>query len=498
MMGSHDSQKDLFSYHIDLDKRVRADNPLRQIAEQVDFTFVREAVKDCYGYNGNESVPPETVLKMMFLLFFENVSSERALMRMIPERLDYMWFLGYGLNDEVPHHSVLSKARKKWGPKVFEEFFIRVVWQCAQAGLVDGKKIFVDGSLVDANASKNSVLKGPPELIEGLKRAYGVEEAKLEALREGNLGNPYYEAVNKGVMSTTDPEAPVVKQGKGKESRPRYKNHRVVDDATGVITATETTPGDVEENEMLMGLIEGHEAATECSVETVVADCQYGTNENFRSCQERGIRSHMGDFRHSQMGKGRRAGIFGEGDFIYDAASDTYVCPAGERLRRRKHKTKRKAYEYAVPGRVCASCLLREQCTRAKHGAARTIKRHYNQEGIDAARAQSHSQQARRDRVKRKWFMEGSFGDAALKHGFKRARWRRLWRQQIQDHLIATVQNIRIMIRHAKPVGTPAAQEMSHFGVIEVVFGVMGDRTSQSKDCMRITRYAGATTFLMS
>jgi hypothetical protein len=41
---------------------------------------------------------------------------------------------------------------------------------------------------------------------------------------------------------------------------------------------------------------------------------------------------------------------------------------------------------------------------------------------------------------------EGSFADAANNHGFKRARWRRLWRQQIQDYLIAAIQNIRILL----------------------------------------------------
>lgn len=41
--------------------------------------------------------------------------------------------------------------------------------------------------------------------------------------------------------------------------------------------------------------------------------------------------------------------------------------------------------------------------------------------------------------------MEGSFAQAANKHHFKRARWRRLWRQQIQDWLIAAVQNIALL-----------------------------------------------------
>ena len=38
-------------------------------------------------------------------------------MQIIPERLDWLWFLGYDLEDEIPNHSVLSKAKKKGGRK---------------------------------------------------------------------------------------------------------------------------------------------------------------------------------------------------------------------------------------------------------------------------------------------------------------------------------------------------------------------------------------------
>jgi hypothetical protein len=61
------------------------------------------------------------------------------------------------LDDTVPNHSVLSKARKRWGQEVFVALFSRVVAQCVRAGLVEGTKIHADSSLVDANASLNSV-----------------------------------------------------------------------------------------------------------------------------------------------------------------------------------------------------------------------------------------------------------------------------------------------------------------------------------------------------
>lgn len=445
MMGKHQPQQALFSYHVDLDRRIRADHPLRRIDGLVDWGCIRNEVKDSYGYNGNVSVDPVQVMKLMFLLFYDNVASERELMRIVRERLDYLWFLGWGLDDEVPNHSVLSKARKRWGPEVFERLFLRIVQTCVEAGMVDGKKIHVDGSLVDADASKSSVVKGSPEMIAALRQVYQAQAKKLDEPEETATGSRHYETVNDRAVSTTDPDAALVRRNG--DSRPRYKHHRVVDDAKGVITALQTTPGSVKENGPLLGLVEQHEANTRVEVQTVVADRQYGTAENFRACYERGIRSHMGDLLEPQKEKGRREGIFPQEAFRYDERTNTYRCPAGETLTQRKHKARRKCFEYAAPTAICGACRLRAQCTRAQ-GTARSIKRHYGQEAIEKARTQSRSEAARRDRARRQWLLEGSFADAANNHGFKRARWRRLWRQQIQDYLIATIQNVRILLRH--------------------------------------------------
>lgn len=470
MMGRQTDQKELFSYSVDLDKRVRADNPLRAVDSRIDFSFVRDEVKEFYGYNGNESIDPAVIMKMMFLLFFDNVASERELMKIIAERMDYMWFLGYGLDDEIPNHSVLSKARARWGVDVFETLFIRIVAQCQLAGLIEGKKLHMDGSLVDANASNNAVLKGCPELIEQLREQLQGEMTKLDEPKD-DRARIYYERKNKGLLNTTDPDGAIVRKGKHDAPRTRYKTHRAVDDAHGIITATETTPGDVEENAKLMDLVDQHERNTQTTVDTVVADKQYGTADNFRECHESGIRSHMGDMLAPQLKKGRRKGIFGSDDFTYHAETDTFTCPAGQTLTRRKHKKKRKAYEYACSATTCRACELRPQCTKAK-GAARSVKRHYNQEAVDAGRAQSASTAGKRDRVRRKWLMEGSFADGANNHGFKRARWRRLWRQQIQDYMIAAVQNIRILIRHGdrKPIAAAQALQTELQNRIQAIY----------------------------
>lgn len=317
MMGQQKSERELFNYAVNLEKRVRSDHPLRRVAALIDFKFVREKVARCYGPKGNVSVDPEVIMKMMFLLFFDDVPSERELMKVIAERLDYLWFLGYGLDDEIPDHSVLSKARARWGKKVFESLFVRAIGQCVEAGLVDGGKLHVDASLVDADAAKESVIKGAPELIAALKRAYAATESKLSETTtpEG------YEAINDRMMSKTDPDAALVRRG-SEASRPRYHHHRVIDDRKGVITAVETTPGSIAENKKLLGLIEQHEANTARQAETIVADHKYGTQENYVACAERGLVSHMGDASKGQNNH-RDESIFPESAFTYDGASDT-------------------------------------------------------------------------------------------------------------------------------------------------------------------------------
>lgn len=98
MMGRQpDAQQKLFYPCLNLEKRIRKDHVLRKIAQIIDFEFIYKQVEDKYGSKGNVSVPPPVILKMMLLLIFYNVRSERELMQTIPERLDWLWFLGYDL-----------------------------------------------------------------------------------------------------------------------------------------------------------------------------------------------------------------------------------------------------------------------------------------------------------------------------------------------------------------------------------------------------------------
>jgi len=61
----------------------------------------------------------------------------------------------------------------------------------------------------------------------------------------------------------------------------------------------------------------------------------------------------------------------------------------------------------------------------------------------------AESKKARRDIKHRQDLSERSFA-WSTRYGYKRARWRNLWRMEIQDFLIAAVQNITILIKQPK------------------------------------------------
>jgi transposase len=442
MMGEQTGNQPKILYpHMNLEQRVPRTHLLRRIQEQIDFNFIYAEVRDTYGSNGNVSIPPPVILKMMLLLVLYNVRSERELMETIPMRLDWLWFLGYDIDSEVPNHSVLSKARARWGVEAFRRFFERIVWQCVEAGLVDGRKIFVDSSLVDADASNNSVIDTRSLKVQ-LQERYKELEARLEEKRESTDSSRRYVKENSRYISTTDPDASIVNRGKPKLS---YQVHRAVDGRSEVITATETTPGDINEAHEMIPLLESHHLNTGIKADTVVGDSKYGTVENFLACCDRGVEAHMPDLREFTLKRIEKLNIFSEERFEYDGESDTYRCPGGNRLKPRSLHKNRQSRDYAASQKVCAACQLREQCTRNKSG--RTIKRHLRQEELDGMREASRSARAKRDIKIRQHLMERSYARGTW-YGFDRARWRGLWRVEIQEYLISAVQNIQVLLRH--------------------------------------------------
>jgi IS5 family transposase len=443
MMGPRQQGRSkLFYTEFNLSQRIRPDHPLRRVLAVVDFDFIRRKVKPLYGRRGHPSVDPVVLMKLMFLLFYEQVPSERALMDRLPERLDWLWFCGYDLDDPVPDHSVISKARKRWGLAVFSDLFRQILDQCIAAGLVDGRWIHADSSVLEANADKTKLrtvlqLTGQ-SLYRQLDQAgepSAPEPAPVPPAAEG-LAEPENLPLGTAV-SPTDPEARLTR--KNGQTILGYKDHRIVDDRCGIITSTLTTDAARADGQVLIPALDQHQFNTGQAVRLAMADKAYGTAENYQKLLERGVTPCI-----PHQGRRHLPGKFLHRDFVYDPNTDQYRCPAGQELTIFKQSPDGTRF-YRAGRATCANCPLRPQCSDGRDG--RQITRNAGQDYIDRADQGLEPGQRKYFLRRRQIRAEGSFADAANRHGYKRARWRGLMKMTIQNLLIAMMQNLRKLIK---------------------------------------------------
>lgn len=148
----------LFSY-IDLEKRIRADHPLRlirQIANAALHALSGEFAK-LYSPIGRVSIPPERLLRALLLQAFYSIRSERQLVDRLDHDLLFRWFVGLGIEDPVWDATTFTKNRDRLlEGEVAGQFLAAVLSQARVKALLSSDHFSVDGTLLEAWASLKS------------------------------------------------------------------------------------------------------------------------------------------------------------------------------------------------------------------------------------------------------------------------------------------------------------------------------------------------------
>jgi transposase len=140
VMGTKDRNFAALPRNLSLEDLVPEDNFYRRLEERLDLSFVRELVRPLYAKGGRPSVDPVVFFKLQLVMFFEDLRSERQLMRVVSDRLSVRWYLGYDLFEPLPDHSSLTRIRDRLGLRVLRRFFERIVQECFDAGLWCGAR----------------------------------------------------------------------------------------------------------------------------------------------------------------------------------------------------------------------------------------------------------------------------------------------------------------------------------------------------------------------
>lgn len=451
MQGCKQFEPRLF-YQLSLEKLLPKEHLVRKLAETLDFSWVRSATARYYSHTGKPSIDPVVVTKLLLLGFLYNLDSERQLLREVQVNLAYRWYLGYDLDEEIPDHSILSKARRRLGVEFFEKLFEYILTGCQQAGLVKGENVLIDSTMVQANASLDSVTTlryQPREYWQQLEKTSGPENESdshqtpsSDDKQNERMGQkrPRAQRTCDKKYSTTDPQASL-QHRKGKGAQLAYKTHFLADEQSGIVTAVTASAAAVDDTAVVPRLLEQHEQRCG-SPKRAVADRLYGSQDCLGYLQERDIETVI-----RQRQGGNAHGGFDKSEFVYDADQDVYCCPAGQTLRRRRTQKKNNKAFYSADREVCQSCPLQNECVSAKSTTGvRQITR-FDTPYVARAEAACATVQGRRLLQKRQTCIEGLFGRAKSQHGLRRARWRGLSKMYLQSLLTAMVLNVKQLLQ---------------------------------------------------
>jgi transposase len=380
-----------------------------RLAQMLDLSFVYRLTAPLYAARlGRPSLDPVVFFKCMLVGFFENVVADTELEYRIADSLTLRRFLGYSLEERTPDESTLRKTRQRMPEEAFREVFSRVLDQCQAAGLLKGRAVGTDSTLVDANASMDSLHHKTlgctyGEYIVALRRqdqpTATREEAAAQDRKRGNG-----KASNQEWESRTDAEARVMQHADG-HTHLSYRVDTTVDLETGVIVTAGAELANVSDQaDFLQRVDEAEETLAErgLTLQAVVADKGHHSGENLAGIEERGLVGLI-----SSPSTSRGAPGFRREDFTYDAERDLFVCPSGVELRRRQ-MAEGAARQYQARGSECRACPHFGVCTKSKTGRSVSVPVH--EELIQANRERVRTPELRPLLQIRRQRGEGPFG----------------------------------------------------------------------------------------
>jgi transposase len=450
MMGQQLRTESLF-YYFRLQDQIPEDHLLRLVDRYVDFSFVRERLKDSYSSTGRPSIDPEVLLRLLLVGYLYGITSERRLLEEVRMHLAYRWFTRLGFEQELPDHSTFSKNRhgrfRQSG--VFREVFEEIVRRCLKAGLVEGQNLAVDGTLVRANASQHS--RVPRErLVEVAQTSRTVREYLVQLEQQNPVADPDDGVTAAETVSTTDPDAAWAIKG-GPAMLAYYDNY-LIDTHSRVILAVEATPARFRQETIAARRMLGRVEKLGLHLNSLGADKAYGSGEFLAWLLARGIQPHIPviDRRHQTQGR------FTRDVFRYEPKENAYYCPEGKPLHYRGQRRGSQGYLYRSTEAQCQGCPQKNCCTR---GPYRRLFVHWQEPVRQAVRAMAGTP-AYKSSQRARYKIEALFAELKQQVQLRRVRLRRTWNVTEQFLLAATAQNLKRLVhflaqREALELSTP-------------------------------------------
>ena len=277
---------------------------LNRILEAAGFdAFVEGLCAPFYATMGRPSLAPGRYFRLLLIGYFEGLDSERAIAWRAADSLSLRAFLHLATPVAPPDHSTISRTRRLFSVETHQAVFTWVLQQLAETGLVGGKTLGIDATMLEANAALRSIVRrdtgeGYTAFLTGLAKASGIETPTAEDLARFDRKRKK-KTSNKEWTHPHDPDAKVAKMKDG-STHMAHKVEHAVDMETGVVGVTVQGADEGDTTTIVETLITAAEEveavlAGEAGVAEVVADKGYHSNETLVGLAAVDIRSYIAE-----------------------------------------------------------------------------------------------------------------------------------------------------------------------------------------------------------
>lgn len=259
------------------------------------------------GNAGRPGIDPVVYLKMIMVGFFEDLPSERAIAARCADSMSIRAFLNYSLEEKTPDHSSFTVIRQRLGLEIYQRIFTLTLQALREHGLLRGKNLGIDSSVIEANASLRALVHRNTaeqywDYVKRLAAENGIDPSDTGAVRKFDRHRPG-KGSNQQWQNPHDPDAKIGRTKDGATDM-IYKPEAVVDLDTGAIVQADVHPGDqADHREMATRVLEAQQTINEATgkkpdtltVRSVTSDKGYYAVGELQALQHEGIRTVISD-----------------------------------------------------------------------------------------------------------------------------------------------------------------------------------------------------------
>lgn len=256
---------------------------------------------------GRPGIDPVVYLKMIMVGFFEDLPGERAIAARCADSMSIRAFLKYELHEKTPEHSSFTVIRQRLGLGIYQQIFTLTLQALREHGLLRGKNLGIDSSVIEANASLRALVHRNTEeqywdYVKRLAAQAGIDPEDAAAVRRFDRHRPG-KGSNQEWQNPHDPDAKIGRTKDGATDM-IYKPEAVVDLDTGAIVQADVHPGDqADHKEVAARVLEAQQAINQAceqppdtlTVTSVTSDKGYYAVGELEALQHEGIRTVISD-----------------------------------------------------------------------------------------------------------------------------------------------------------------------------------------------------------